>query len=111
MSSSNKIEQNKAQYHLDRQTTKISALSSGNVHKYDRQIWLTEKDLLEKIAVVKRFEYSALGKKLKAQTSAAVSQIRHSFWILWKGRKNEKKVVLGQIYSTVKIYVLQIPQY
>ena len=35
MSSSNKIEQNKAQYHLDRQTTKISALSSGNVHKYE----------------------------------------------------------------------------
>ena len=41
--------------------------------------WLTEKDLLEKIAVVKRFEYSASGKKLKAQTSAAVSKIRHSF--------------------------------
>ena len=25
--------------------------------------------------------------------------------------KMKKKVVLGQIYSTVKIYVLQIPQY
>ena len=31
----NKIEQNKAQYDLDRQTAKISALSSGNVSKYD----------------------------------------------------------------------------
>ena len=40
---------------------------------------LTEKDLLEKTAPVKRFEYSALGKKLKAKTSAAVSKIRHSF--------------------------------
>ena len=29
----NKIEQNKAQYILDRQTAKISALSSGNVGK------------------------------------------------------------------------------
>ena len=29
-----KIEQNKGQYNLDRQTTKISALSSGNVSKY-----------------------------------------------------------------------------
>ena len=29
----NGIEQNKAQYDLDRQTTKISALSSGNVSK------------------------------------------------------------------------------
>ena len=28
----NKIEQNKAQYNLDRQTAKISVLSSGNVN-------------------------------------------------------------------------------
>ena len=28
-----KIEQNKAQYNLDRETAKISALSSGNVNK------------------------------------------------------------------------------
>ena len=27
----NKIEQNKAQYNLDKQTAKISALSSGNI--------------------------------------------------------------------------------
>ena len=31
----NKIEQNKAQYNLDRQTAKISILSSGNVSKYE----------------------------------------------------------------------------
>ena len=39
----NKIEQNKAQYDLYRRTTKISALSSGNVSKYQR---LTGKDVL-----------------------------------------------------------------
>ena len=32
--SDNKIEQSKAQYDLDRQAAKISALSSGNVSKY-----------------------------------------------------------------------------
>ena len=37
----NKIEQNKAQYNLDRQTAKISALSSGNAIKYE---FLTGKD-------------------------------------------------------------------
>ena len=37
-----KIEQNKAQYDLDRQTAKISALSSGNVSKYE---FLTGKDV------------------------------------------------------------------
>ena len=31
----NEIEQNEAQYGLDRQTAKISALSSGNVGKYE----------------------------------------------------------------------------
>ena len=54
----NKIEQNKDQYKLDRQTAKISALSSGNVIKYefvtDKDV-LSEKDLLEKAATMKRF--------------------------------------------------------
>ena len=39
----NKIEQNKAQYSLDRQTAKISTLSSENVRKYE---FLPGKDVL-----------------------------------------------------------------
>ena len=39
----NKIEQNKAQNDLDRQTVKISALSSGKISKYE---FLTGKDVL-----------------------------------------------------------------
>ena len=38
-----KIKQNKAPYNLDRQTAKISALSSGNVSKYE---FLADKDVL-----------------------------------------------------------------
>ena len=38
-----KIEQNKAQYDFDRQTAKMSALSSENVSKYE---FLTDKDVL-----------------------------------------------------------------
>ena len=47
-----KIEKNKAQYNLDRQTAKISALSSGNVSKYEfltGKDALPKKDLLEKL--------------------------------------------------------------
>ena len=40
----NKIEQNSAQYDLDRQTANIFALSWGNVSNYE----LFKKDLLEK---------------------------------------------------------------
>ena len=64
----NKIDQNKALYNLDNQTAKISALSSGNVSKYE---FLTNKDvspkedLLERATALKRFENSPLGKKLK----------------------------------------------
>ena len=35
----NKIEQNKAQYDLDRQTAKYSALSSGNVSKFEKDFY------------------------------------------------------------------------
>ena len=58
----NKIEQNKAQYNLDRQTAKISTLS------------LPEKDLLEKAAALRRFAYSPLGKENKIQTGVAENQ-------------------------------------
>ena len=86
----NKIEQNKAQYNLDRQSAKISALSSGDVSKYK---FLTGKDvlpkeyLLGKAAALKRFEYSPLGKELKAHTSAEEKQ----YWKLDKVFESNKK--------------------
>ena len=69
-----KIEQNKTQYNLGRQTAPISALPSGNVSKYEfltGKSILSERDLLEKAAALKSFEYSPLGKELKKQTSVA----------------------------------------
>ena len=61
----NKIEQNNAQYNLDRETAKISALSSGDVSKYQvltRKDVLPKIDLLEKSVAMKGFEYFLLGK-------------------------------------------------
>ena len=56
----NKIRSNKAQYDLDRQNAKISALSSGELDKYE---YLTGEDLGYKPDVVQKakFEYSPLG--------------------------------------------------
>ena len=56
----NRIRSNQAQYDLDRQNTKISALSSGELDKYE---YLTGKDLGYKPDVVQKakFEYSPLG--------------------------------------------------
>ena len=76
----NKIEQNKVQYNfLVRQTAKISALSSGNFGKYEFltcEYILPERELLEKAATIKRFEYSPLGSDLKKQTDIAKNNIK-----------------------------------
>ena len=57
----NKIKQNKDQYDSGRQTTKISALASGNVSKYEL---LAGKDFLPKKRIARKriFEYCPLGK-------------------------------------------------
>ena len=56
-----KIKQNEAQYDLDRKTAKISALSSGNLDKYE---YLTGEDLNYKPNTVDqaKFDYSPLSK-------------------------------------------------
>ena len=87
-----KIEQNKVQYNLDRKTAKISAEPSGNASKYEFLIGkdvLTEKDLLEKAASMKRFENSPLGKELKKETSAAEKQYQSSDKVFNHDEKEE----------------------
>ena len=56
-----KIMSNKGQYDLDRETAKISALSSKELDEYK---YLTSQDLGYKPGVVEqaKFEYSPLGK-------------------------------------------------
>ena len=55
-----KIRANKAQYHLHKQAAKISALSRGELERYE---YLTGEDLGYKTDVVQKakFEYSSLG--------------------------------------------------
>ena len=55
------IKANKVQYDLDREAAKISALSSGELEKYE---YLTGEDLGYKLDVTQKakFEYSSLGK-------------------------------------------------
>ena len=56
-----KIMQNEAHYDLDRKATKISALPSNNLDKYE---YLTGEDLDFKPSTIEqaKFEYSPLGK-------------------------------------------------
>ena len=55
----------------------ISATSSGNISSYEfftGNYFLSQNDLLEKAATIKRFEYSPFGKESKAQTEIAKKQ-------------------------------------
>ena len=51
---------------------------------------LPEKDLLEKAAAIKRFEYSLLGRELKKQTSVAEKQYQ-KFDSAFESNKDEDK--------------------
>ena len=59
-----KIKSNKAQYDLDREAAKISAIRSGDLEKYE---YLSGNDLRYKPDVVEKakFEYSPLGQVFK----------------------------------------------
>ena len=88
----NKIQHNKTQYDLDRQTAKTSALSSRNISIYEflnSKDVLPEQDLLEKVAALKRFGYSLLGKDLKNQTSVAEKRYQRLNKLLNHDEKEE----------------------
>ena len=88
-----KFEQSKAQYDLGRQPAKMFDLSSEHVCKYEfltgKDVLPEKKDLLEKAAAIKRFEYSPLGKELKKQTSVAEEQYQN-FDNVFESNKNEE---------------------
>ena len=68
MTINGQIRDEKLLYDINRQAAKISAWSSGNIHKYE---YLTGKDLLpssqQQIIEQTRFTYSPLGKAFERQ--------------------------------------------
>ena len=68
MSINDQIRDEKRQYDINREAAKISALSSGKIHKYE---YLTGEDILpsnlQQIIEQARFTYSPLGKAFEKQ--------------------------------------------
>ena len=96
-----KIEQNNAQYNLDRQTAKIYTLSLWNINKYGfltGRVVSPEKDFQEKAVAFKTFEYAPSVKELKAQTRLFGLYQKLYFWVWWQRRKtsNNKKRRTGR---------------
>ena len=71
---------------------------------------LQNKDLLEKAAKIKRFEYSPWGKQLKAQTDIAKNNIKpqiKSVKLITQQVKNQQSItMLNQIWYMTVIIVI-----
>ena len=75
MTINDQIRDEKLQYDINREAAKISALSSGKIHKYE---YLTGEDILpsnqQQIIEQARFTYSLLGKAFEKQTKTIKDQ-------------------------------------
>ena len=75
MTINGQIRDEKLQYDINRQAAKISALSSGNIHKYE---YLTGEDILpsnqQQIIEQAKFTYSPLGKAFEKQIKTIEDQ-------------------------------------
>ena len=75
MTINDQITDEKLQYNINREAAKISALSSGKVHKYE---YLTGEDILpssnQQIIEQARFTYSPLGKAFNKQIKTIEKQ-------------------------------------
>ena len=111
-----KIMQNEAQYDLDRKATKISALSSNNLDKYE---YLSGEDLGLKPSTVERakFEFSPLGMSLnKAFKKDKVKSVtksmsdfnydnNYAFFKFYKGYNEFKEMSLDSKYNRMKEFI------
>ena len=75
MTINDQIRDEKLQYDINREAAKISALSSGKIHKYE---YLTGEDILpsnqQQIIEQARFNYSPLGKRFEKQIKTIEDQ-------------------------------------
>ena len=75
MTINDQIRDGKLQYDINREASKISALSSGNIHKYE---YLTGEDILpsnqQQIIEQARFTYSPLGQAFEKQIKTIEDQ-------------------------------------
>ena len=102
MTINDKIRDEKIQYDIKREAAKMSALSSGKIHKYE---YLTGKDILpsnqQQIIEQAKFTYSPLGKAFQKQIKTIEDQ----------GEKEIKAIQdQGQV-NTIKnmIIMMKIP--
>ena len=90
MTINDQIRDEKLQYDINRETAKISALSSGKIHKYE---YLTGEDILpsnqQQIIEQARFTYSPLGKAFEKQIKPIEDQCQKQVDVLERLKTKE----------------------
>ena len=105
MTINDQIRDEKLQYDINREAAKISALSSGKIHKYE---YLTGEDILpsnqQQIIEQARFTYSPLGKAFEKQIKTIEDQGEKQVEAL-KGLKSKEqtKPIEGKSNNQSKI--------
>ena len=77
MTINDQIRDEKLQYDINREAAKISALSSGKIHKYE---YLTGEDILpsnqQQMIEQAKFTYSPLGKAFEKQIKTTEDEVK-----------------------------------
>ena len=129
MTINDQIRDEKIQYDINREAAKISALSSGKIHKYE---YLTGEDILpsnqQQIVEQARFTYSPLGEafekqikitedqgerqidalkdfKPKEQTKPTEDKPNNQLkaTIIFNDLINKRKIIMSELYDNVKL--------
>ena len=129
MTINDQIRDEKLQYDINREAAKISALSSGKIHKYE---YLTGEDILpsnqQQIIEQARFTYSPLGEafekqikitedqgerqidalkdfKPKEQTKPTEDKPNNQLkaTIIFNDLINKRKIIMSELYDNVKL--------
>ena len=94
MTINDQIRDEKLQYDINREAAKISALSSGKIHKYE---YLTGEDILpsnqQQIIEQTKFTYSPLGKAFEKQIKTIENQGEKQVDALKNVKDQEKQLV------------------
>ena len=98
MTIDDQIRDEKLQYDINRETAKISALSSGEIHKYER---LTGEDILpsnqQQIIEQAKFTYSPFGKAFEKQMKMIEDQGEKQVEALKNLKSNNKLTTEDEI--------------
>ena len=109
MTINDQIRDEKLQYDINREAAKISALSSGKIHKYE---YLTGEEILpsnqQQIIEQAKFTYSPLGKAFEKQTKTTEDQGQKQVEALenlrptaTKSESNNKPLIIKNIYDKI----------